>query len=80
MYYVYILKSKKDGSKYIGVTQDLKNRLLEHNSGETKSNKSKLPYKIIWYSAFVEKLRAYKFERYLKSSSGYAFTAKHLLD
>ena len=27
MYYVYILKSDKDGSKYIGVTSDLKNTL-----------------------------------------------------
>lgn len=79
MYYVYILKSLKDGSKYIGATQNLKNRLTEHNSGETKSNHSKIPYVVAWYCAFADKYRAYTFEKYLKSSSGYAFTAKHLL-
>ena len=79
MYYVYILKSKKDNSKYIGATSDLKNRLKEHNNFETKSNKSKAPYEIIWYCAFKNKQSAYSFERYLKSSSGYAFTNKHLI-
>lgn len=79
MHYVYILESLKDKSKYIGVTTDLKNRLTEHNNGETKSNKSKLPFKIAWYCAIVNKEIAYDFERYLKSSSGHAFTNKHFL-
>jgi len=79
MYYVYILESSKDKSRYTGVTKDLKNRLREHNNGETKSNQSKTPYKIAWYCCFADKYRAYAFEKYLKSSSGYAFTAKHLL-
>ena len=79
MYKVYILESLKDKSRYIGTTTDLVNRLKEHNSGETKSNQSKIPYKIIWYCGFSNKLRAYEFERYLKSSSGYAFTKKHLI-
>ena len=79
MYYVYILESSKDGSRYIGITQDLKNRLREHNSGETKSNKTKTPFKIAWYCGLLDKYKAYTFEKYLKSSSGYAFTAKHLL-
>ena len=79
MFYVYILKSAKDDSKYIGTTKDLKNRLEEHNRLETVSNKSKAPYKIIWYCAFREKERAYEFEKYLKSGSGYAFTNKHLI-
>ncbi len=76
MYYVYILESSKDKSRYIGATSDLKNRLQEHNSGETKSNKSKLPYTIAWYCAFKNKEKAYEFERYLKSSSGFAFSNK----
>jgi len=79
MHYVYILVSQRDASKYIGITQDLKKRLREHNHGETKSNKNKAPYKITWYCAFADKYKAYAFEKYLKSSSGYAFTSKHLL-
>ena len=79
MHYVYILKSSKDASKYIGITEDLRNRLREHNNGGTKSNQHKVPYKIAWYCAFADKYKAYAFEKYLKSSSGYAFAAKHLL-
>jgi len=79
MYYVYILRSISSQSKYIGTTSDLKNRLSEHNNLETKSNRSKAPYKIIWYCTFNDKQKAYAFEKYLKSSSGYAFTKKHLI-
>jgi len=80
MYYVYILRSKKDGSRYIGVTVDLKRRLLEHNSGSSKYSKTKRPYILKWYCVFINKQKAYRFEKYLKSSSGYAFTNKHLLE
>ena len=79
MYYVYILQSLRDDSRYIGVTIDLKRRLQEHNAGGSKYSSTKLPYSLKWYSAFLDKQVAYDFERYLKSSSGYAFTNKHLI-
>lgn len=79
MYYVYILQSKKDASRYIGMTSDLKKRLQEHNSGKAKYTDTKRPYFVQWYCAFSNKQKAYEFERYLKSSSGYAFTKKHLI-
>lgn len=79
MYYTYLLKSEKDGSRYIGVTADLKKRFQEHNSGKASYTSTKLPYKIVWYGAFSEKKKAHEFESYLESSSGYAFTKKHLL-
>ena len=79
MYYVYILRSEIDNSRYIGVTQDLKRRMQEHNSGSVKYSNSKRPYKLIWYCAFRNKQKAYDFEKYLKSSSGYAFTKKRFL-
>jgi len=78
MYYVYILKSKKDFSRYIGVTSDLKHRLQEHNNGSARYSSAKRPYVLVWYGAFPEKTRAYEFEKYLKSSSGYAFAKKRL--
>ncbi len=78
MYYVYILKNQNE-EKYIGVTKDLKTRLNQHNSGKTMTTKNKSSYTVIWYSAFSEKEKAYSFEKYLKSSSGYAFTNKHLI-
>ena len=79
MYYVYILESEKDGSRYVGVTADLKKRFQEHNSGGARYSSTKRPFKIVWYATFVSKSRALEFEKYLKSSSGYAFTKKHLV-
>ncbi|MBU2109770.1 GIY-YIG nuclease family protein [Patescibacteria group bacterium] len=79
MYYVYILQSKKDNSRYIGTTNDLKRRVQEHNSGSSKYSRFKRPYHLIWYSAFRNKQKAYDFEKYLKSSSGYAFTNKRFI-
>jgi len=79
MYYVYILRSKKDSSIYIGVTTNLKKRIKEHNSQGFKFTTSKRPYKLIWCSIFPNKLKAYRFEKYLKTGSGIAFLRKHLI-
>jgi putative endonuclease len=79
MYYVYILKSLKDGSSYVGTTIDLRKRLQEHNARGIKFTTSRQPYKIIWYSAFGDKMKAYHFEKYLKTGSGIAFLRKHLI-
>jgi len=79
MYYVYILKSKKDNSLYKGVTDDLKKRVSEHNTGSVKYSSSKYPYILVWYCAFLSKKQALQFERYLKHGSGHAFTKRHLI-
>jgi putative endonuclease len=35
--FVYILQSLKNGRYYIGSTNDIERRLVEHNSGKTRS-------------------------------------------
>lgn len=52
MFYVYILKSKKDNSIYIGYTNDLKRRFKEHNNKENVSTKLKAPFELIYYEAY----------------------------
>ncbi|MDE2188330.1 MAG: GIY-YIG nuclease family protein [Patescibacteria group bacterium] len=80
MFYVYILKSKKDNTLYKGFTENLKKRFVKHNSGEGSIYSStKKPYELIWYCAFANKRKALKFERYLKHGSGYAFTNRHFI-
>lgn len=78
MYYVYILKSSKSGILYYGFTIDLKKRLQEHNLGKSKFTKGHLPWKLVWYCAFVDEQKAKDFELYLKSGSGKAFVYKRL--
>lgn len=71
MYYVYFLKSLSREKHYIGVSQDLKKRLEEHNSGSTKSTKPYRPWTIIYKEEFLDKHQAYKREFFLKSPKGY---------
>ena len=52
MFYVYILKSKKDGSVYVGYTNDLQRRFKEHNDLKNKSTRNKAPFDLIYYEAY----------------------------
>ena len=79
MQFVYILQSQVDGSLYIGSTQNVKQRVAEHNRGEAKYSSSKSPYILKWFCAFPNKQQALAFEKYLKHGSGLAFTKKHLI-
>jgi len=47
MFSVYLLKSLKDNSYYIGQTDDVNKRLQEHNSGCVKSTKSRKPFLLL---------------------------------
>ncbi|RZI99334.1 MAG: GIY-YIG nuclease family protein [Brevundimonas sp.] len=79
MHYVYLLESHAGPTKrYVGVTSDLKARLLEHNSGKSLHTAKHRPWRIVTYIAFSERSQAEAFERYLKSGSGHAFARKRL--
>lgn len=52
MFYVYFIKSRKDGELYIGSTNDLKRRLLEHNKGLCYSTKFRTPFNLVYYEAY----------------------------
>ena len=70
MYYVYILKSLKNKKLYKGSTENLKERILEHNHGKVRSTKSALPWELIYYEAFGNKIDALREEKFLKSGKG----------
>ena len=79
MYYVYILQSLKDNSYYTGFTTDVDARLKQHNDGSVAYTSPKRPFKIAWYCAFEDKIKALHFEKYLKSGSGFALARKRLV-
>ncbi|PIS05462.1 MAG: hypothetical protein COT81_01015 [Candidatus Buchananbacteria bacterium CG10_big_fil_rev_8_21_14_0_10_42_9] len=58
---------------YFGSTNDLKDRLKLHNKGAVRSTKSHMPWRLVWYAAFLTANEAQDFERYLKTGSGKAF-------
>ena len=79
MFYVYLINSEKfPEQKYIGFTQNLKQRLYEHNHGMSNHTKKYTPWKLITYIAFSDKYAALDFEAYLKKGSGHAFANKRL--
>ncbi|MFH1252977.1 MAG: GIY-YIG nuclease family protein [Candidatus Uhrbacteria bacterium] len=66
MYYVYILKSLKNLSLYIGYTKDLKRRFFEHNSGQSTYTKAFCPWVLIYYEAYKSLEDAKRREKALK--------------
>jgi len=53
MYYVYILKSKKDKSLYVGYTNNVERRVGNHNKGLVKYTQERGPWNLVYYEAFV---------------------------
>lgn len=74
MYYLYLLKSKKDNQLYIGFTSKLKARLKQHNDGEVISTKHRRPFEVIYIEGYKFWKDARKRERNLKLFSK-AYTA-----
>lgn len=70
MYYVYILKSRQTGKLYKGSTEDISQRLQEHNNGENTSTRAGRPWHLVYYEAFTSKRDAIREERFLKSGRG----------
>jgi putative endonuclease len=78
-FFGYILQSESDPVHfYVGLTDDLKARLLKHNHGDVPHTSKFRPWRIKTAVAFSDRDRASQFERYLKSASGRAFAKKRL--
>ncbi len=80
MYFVYILKSKKDQEFYIGFTaRDVHDRFVEHQNGIVDSTKNRRPVELVYFEAYIEESMARKRERNLKDfGSAYVGLLKRL--
>ena len=66
MNFLYILRSERNGRYYVGSTNNLERRLVEHNAGKTKSLRYLRPFSIVFKKEFVELQEARRVEQKLK--------------
>ena len=78
VFYVYVLRSESDSGFYIGFSANLKRRLAQHTRGSSFATKSRGPWKLIYYEAYLNQEDALGRERYLKSGSGRRFLRAQL--
>ena len=71
-FYVYVLYNRAKNFIYIGYSEDLKQRIKEHNDGRSKSTKGYTPLELIHYEAYVNMKDAKRREEYLKTNRGRA--------
>ena len=77
MFVVYSLQSISDSDRYyIGITEDLAQRLEYHNGGKCIHTAKYKPWRLMVSIQFADEAKARAFERYLKSGSGRAFAKK----
>ena len=70
MYFVYILKSQKNGRLYTGSTNNLNDRLRRHNAGESKATRHTRPFDLLYYESFLSRTEAVRRERCFKTGKG----------
>ena len=67
MYYTYILFSKKLGKFYVGQTENLTQRIIDHNVGRTKYAKKGIPWKLVYFFELSNRPEAVRLEKKIKS-------------
>jgi putative endonuclease len=70
MFYVYILKSLRDGKHYIGHTKNLQQRIEEHNREKSPSVKSRSPFVLVYQEDFSSQIQAIQREKQIKAYKG----------
>ena len=66
-FYVYILASKRNGTLYVGMTDDLSRRMLEHTQGAFRGFTKKYGVTIlVWFETHETRESAFARERAIK--------------
>jgi len=73
MYFVYVLRSLKDGKLYIGMTEDVPSRVKRHLEGKVSSTRHRRPLELVYSESYSSRADARKREKFLKSGPGHAF-------
>ena len=78
MFYAYVLKSIAYDYYYKGHCENLNERLVEHNSRKTKSNKFYAPFILLYSEGFATREESILREKYFKTSAGRKFLRKKI--
>ena len=66
-FYVYILASRRNGTLYIGSTDDISRRIWQHKTGEIPGFTRRYGVKIlVWFDVFETREAAFHRERQMK--------------
>jgi putative endonuclease len=69
MVVTYLIKSLKDHSYYVGITNDPIRRIKDHNSGQLKTTAIKRPWVLVYSRVHADYLEARRHEKWLKKKS-----------
>jgi putative endonuclease len=69
-FWVYVLRSRKDGQTYTGSSGNLANRLKEHYEGRVTATRNRRPLQLIYTEEFGTRAEAVRRERFFKTAEG----------
>ena len=73
MFYTYVLRSKKDNKLYVGQSNDLKKRIIDHNKRLVLSTKNRRPLELVYYESCLIEEKSVRREKYFKTGFGRKF-------
>jgi putative endonuclease len=76
MFYVYILRSDSSGLFYVGHTEDLEQRIQEHEEGRSHYTKGRGPWKSVYVEVFSTRSEAMKRECLIKKRKSRKYIEK----
>lgn len=69
-YFVYILTNRKEGTLYVGVTKNLRERVAAHKAGQGSKFTSKYKLdRLVYYEIYTDPENAIKREKQIKAGS-----------
>jgi len=67
LYYIYIIRSEDKQRYYVGSTENVENRLLQHNAGKSTSTRAGIPWVLIHTKTFASRSEAVQREKKIKA-------------
>jgi putative endonuclease len=78
MWHVYVLRSQSLDRFYIGFSEDLDKRFVEHMRGATQTTSRAEDWVLVYYEACLDKRDAVARERQLKTGFGRGYINRRL--